>query len=238
MLATTVIDDASPWGTGEANVFSSCVVENMVALTFDDGPYIYEQDILNTLNAAGIKGTFFVNGNNWGCIYDQWQSLQDAYWGGHQIGSHTWDHPDLTTLSWDQIDQEFSSVEQAIQKIVGAQPAFFRPPYGSYNDEVLQIAANHGMNVILWDLDSGDSTGEPVWYSEQQYDAVAASHPNTVLALNHETYDTTAYQVLPYAIQKLRDAGYTFGTVAECVGGLEAYQWTSQPGTWDDSWHC
>ncbi|KZO97609.1 carbohydrate esterase family 4 protein [Calocera viscosa TUFC12733] len=218
---------------GEATVYTSCVVDNMVAITFDDGPYIYEQDIVNTLNDAGIKGTFFVNGNNWDCIYDQYSSLQNAYWSGHQIGSHTWDHPDLTTLGWDDIESEFYRIEDALHKIIGAQPAFFRPPYGSYNDDVLQIAAEHGMTVILWDLDSGDSVGEPVWYSEQQYDDAVSSHPDNVLALNHETYDTTAYQVLPYAIKVLQDAGYTFGTVADCVGWQEPYQWTTKPGSPD-----
>ena len=89
---------------GLAAVYSSCTTPNTVALTFDDGPYIYEGEIVNTLNNAGVKATFFVNGNNWDCIYDDnvVSSLKAAHAAGHLIGSHTWSHADLTTLSWDQ----------------------------------------------------------------------------------------------------------------------------------------
>ncbi|KAH9483589.1 putative peptidoglycan-N-acetylglucosamine deacetylase [Psilocybe cubensis] len=61
-------------------------------------------DIVNALDAAGAKGTFFVNGNNWGCIYDQANvdRVKYAYNHGHQLASHTWAHKDLNTLTWDQ----------------------------------------------------------------------------------------------------------------------------------------
>ncbi len=112
---------------------------NKVALTFDDGPYIYEtrtcqslnvhcrnaerhSEISDVLSKNGIKGTFFVNGNNCtsyslrsilrssanfidldDCIYDDRQinSLKHAYAAGHLVASHTWAHKDLTTLSFD-----------------------------------------------------------------------------------------------------------------------------------------
>ncbi|KAF8585246.1 carbohydrate esterase family 4 protein [Ramaria rubella] len=93
----------SPAAAQLATVYSSCVKANTVALTFDDGPYIYETQIATTLKNAGIKGTFFVNGNNWECIYDDAmvKSIQNAYADGHEFGSHTWHHYDLTTLPWD-----------------------------------------------------------------------------------------------------------------------------------------
>ncbi|KAF9534020.1 carbohydrate esterase family 4 protein [Crepidotus variabilis] len=222
-----------------AQVVTNCVKPNTVALTFDDGPWIYLQDISNTLKAANATGTFFFNGNNWGCIYDQDMSarVQYAYKNGHQIASHTWSHADLTTLSWDNIHNEMWLVEQALTRIAGVTPAFMRPPYGNYNDLVLQASYIRKQVVTIWDFDDGDSTGASAAQSESDYDALVRSHPGTVLSLNHETQETTAHQVLPYAIQKLKAAGYQLVSLADCTG-LPAYQFVGSPQTRTSDWHC
>src|SRR5947209_13775477 len=90
----------------EMKVVHQCVNPNAVAITFDDGPYKYTQNIVDQFNAAGANVTFFVNGLNYGCIYDYAGALQNAYRSGHQIASHTWSHPDLTTLTNDQISTQ------------------------------------------------------------------------------------------------------------------------------------
>ncbi|KIY44228.1 carbohydrate esterase family 4 protein [Fistulina hepatica ATCC 64428] len=223
-----------------ASVFSSCTNANDVALTFDDGPYLYLKDISDTLTNAGAKGTFFFNGNNYDCIYDSnnIDNIKYAYDAGHQLGSHTWSHADLTTLTWDQINDEMWGVEQALMRIVGARPAFMRPPYGAYNDMVSEVAGDRGQSLVLWDFDSGDSTGASVAESEDAYaNIIWNQHPSSILTLNHETYATTAYEVLPYAIQQLQSAGYNLVTVAECLG-LEPYQSFNTPETPDSSWTC
>jgi peptidoglycan/xylan/chitin deacetylase (PgdA/CDA1 family) len=66
-----------------------CTVKDTIALTFDDGPYIYTEKAINTLNAAGMKGTFFFNGLNWGNINDYKPTLERMIKEKHQIGSHT-----------------------------------------------------------------------------------------------------------------------------------------------------
>lgn len=87
-----------------------------------------------------------------------------------------------------------------------------RPPYGSINQNVIDAATAHGQNgasfililsffltentlplVALWDFDSGDSTGTPPDQSEAMYTNLVNQHPSSILALNHETYSTTAY---------------------------------------------
>ncbi|EJD07768.1 glycoside hydrolase/deacetylase [Fomitiporia mediterranea MF3/22] len=225
---------------GLAAVYSSCSQPNTVALTFDDGPYIYESDIVNTLNNAGIKATFFVNGNNYDCIYDDniYPQLQHAYDSGHLIGSHTWAHLDLSQQSWDKIHDEMWKVELAMMRILGASPAWMRPPYGNYNDQVRSASAIRNQSLVLWDFDSGDSTGSSAQQSKQAYTDLANRRPNNVLALNHETYSSTAYDVLPFAIQTLKAKGYNFATVAECLGGLPAYHSVGPRGTKDSSWTC
>ncbi|KAF9444693.1 carbohydrate esterase family 4 protein [Macrolepiota fuliginosa MF-IS2] len=218
-----------------ARVITKCTKPNTVALTFDDGPWVYLYDVSKALIAYNATGTFFFNG----CIYDadEAKRVLYAYQKGHQVASHTWSHSDLTTLSWDNIHDEMWRVEQALQKIVGVVPAFMRPPYGNYNDLVLQASAVRNQSVVIWDFDSEDSIGATPAQSESDYDQIISKHPSTILALNHEIHETTAHQVLPYALDKLSKAGYNMVSVAECVG-LPAYQFIGSPEIRDSTWHC
>ena len=84
-------------------------------------------------------------------------------------------------------------VELAMDRILGVKPAFMRPPYGNYNDLVREAALIPNQSLVLWDFDSENSVAATVQESEQLYTNLANSHPNNVLALNHETYQTTAY---------------------------------------------
>ncbi|KXN82672.1 Peptidoglycan-N-acetylglucosamine deacetylase [Leucoagaricus sp. SymC.cos] len=221
-----------------ARVITKCTEPNTVALTFDDGPWVYLYDVSKALVQYNATGTFFFNGNNYGCIYDpdEAKRVLYAYQKGHMVASHTWSHSDLTTLSWDKIHDEMWKVEQALQRIVGVYPAFMRPPYGNYNDLVRQASAVRGQSLVIWDFDSQDSIGATPAESEQLYDELLAKHPSTILALNHEVYETTAHQVLPYALEKLSKAGYKMVSVAECVG-LPPYQSVGSPAVRDVSTH-
>jgi len=222
-----------------ARVITKCSVPNTVALTFDDGPWVYLYDVSKALIQFGAKGTFFFNGNNYGCIYDDDEAKRVlyAYQKGHQVASHTWAHLDLSTLSWDKIHDEMWRVEQALHKIVGVVPAFMRPPYGNYNDLVRQASAVRNQSLVIWDFDSEDSIGATPAESEALYDQLLSRHPSTILPLNHEVYETTAHQVLPYVLDKLSKAGYKMVTVAECVG-LPPYQLVESPSPKDSTWHC
>ncbi|KAJ6553551.1 carbohydrate esterase family 4 protein [Mycena vulgaris] len=227
-----------------ANVYTSCIVPGQVALTFDDGPWKYIKSISDQLSAVGGNATFFVNGNNYACIYgdDQVAGLKYAFSKGHQIASHTWSHADLVTVDQATLDSEITKVDDALIRILGVQPAFLRPPYGSYNDIVRAAAAAHKKDLIIWDLDSGDSTGASPNASKIVYDKGKSSPTGNILALNHETVGTTATDVLPYVLQLLGTGpggyGYTFVTVADCLGGLAPYTTVTTPGTANWMWHC
>lgn len=83
-----VADSAVPVGT----IITSCTEPGVVALTFDDGPYIFTGQILDTLKAGNVPATFFVNGDNWANILSESsRALVQRYLDeGHQIGSHTY----------------------------------------------------------------------------------------------------------------------------------------------------
>ncbi|KAK0432378.1 hypothetical protein EV421DRAFT_2000960 [Armillaria borealis] len=89
------------------------------------------------LDVKGVKGTFFINGNNYGCIYRDTERvvLQNTYSRAiRPPHEHTWAHKDLAMLTTDQVESEFTLTDTALEKILGVKVAFMRPPYGSYND--------------------------------------------------------------------------------------------------------
>ncbi|KAK0220743.1 carbohydrate esterase family 4 protein [Armillaria nabsnona] len=219
-LATAAFSHPTKRQTG--GVITSCTIPNTAALTFDDGPYIYSQNIVDMLDAKGVKGTFFVNG----CIYGDTEraALQNAYSKGHQIASYY-----VIANSYNS-NSMLTADAAALEKILGVKVAFMRPPYGSYNDGILQVAAAHNQSVIIWDFDSGDSVGETAANSEKDYDTLVAKHPNTILTLNHETVGDTT--VLPHALDDLLGAGYKLVTVAECLG-LPPYLSVAAPSVQD-----
>ncbi|CAE6526854.1 unnamed protein product [Rhizoctonia solani] len=220
-----------------ANLVTKCSVPNTVALTFDDGPYTWTQNLVDLLDQNGAKGTFFFNGNNFGCIYDQENAerVKYVYDKGHQVASHTWGHERLSTLSGDQLLSEFSRTDDAIKKITGAVPAFMRPPFGDYDDDVLDAAASRGQIVAIWDFDSGDTSGTSATESKNQYNKLIMSSPDSILTLNHETQGNE--DVIPYAIQQIKAKGYKMVTVAECLGE-SPYQSTGSPSARNSSWKC
>jgi len=222
-----------------AKVITKCTKAKTVALTFDDGPYINNKKLVDLLNANGAKGTFFFNGNNYGCIYDSANAVRVkyAYDKGHQIASHTWAHKHLKTLSGSALKSEFTKTNTAIKKITGADPAFMRPPYGEYDNEVLDVAGSLGQTVVIWDFDSGDSAGKSAAQSKTEYDNWLKKNPNSILTLNHETYATTVNDVIPYAIAQLKKKGYKMVTVAECLG-QSPYKSTGSPAPRDSTWKC
>ncbi|CAE6469923.1 unnamed protein product [Rhizoctonia solani] len=222
-----------------AAVITNCTQAKTVALTFDDGPYVNTKKLVDLLDRNGAKGTWFVNGDNYGCIYDSNNaaSVKYVYDQGHQVASHTWAHAHLNTLSGSALKNEFTKVNTAIKKITGAQPAFMRPPYGEYDDEVRKVAGSLGQKVVIWDFDSGDSTGASATQSKNAYKNLVSKNPKNVLTLNHETYATTVNDVIPYAIQQFKAKGYKMVTVAQCLG-QSPYKSTGDPSPRDSTWKC
>ena len=129
------------------------------------------------------------DGQNWDCIYnpDRISDVKYAYNAGHMIGSHTWSHADLSTLSTAQIQDGMYRVEEALSRILGIKPAFMRPPFGSYTDNVQNIAFARGQSLALWDWDTGDADGNTTSQSEAVYNQIANSRLSNALILEHET---------------------------------------------------
>lgn len=217
-----------------------CTTKSCLSITFDDGPYTSMRKLVDTLdNAGGQKATFFVNGNNFRCIYDEASvaRLRYAYEHGHQICSHTWSHPDISKLTNQQLDRQVQLVEDALWKILGVVPACLRAPYGSIRDDQVQYLNNRwGLVVVHWNYDSNDANGYGTEFGLNLYRNLKA--PTHAIILNHETVAGTPNTVIPQAVQIVRQNGYKGSQTTAATLRYNPYKVVGSYGNRDDSWTC
>ncbi|OJD37806.1 carbohydrate esterase family 4 protein [Diplodia corticola] len=218
-------------GPAAGQVITKCSSPGMLALAFDDGPYQYTQTLVDTLNAAGAKGTFFVTGTLYGCIYNQKTALQNAYSAGHQIASHSWSHPsNFGSLSAADLTTQMQKLEGALVSIIGKKPTYMRPPYLATGGSVQSTMATLGYRIITDDVDSGDWNGYSVAQSEQQFTNAGASG-NGHIPLMHETYQSTVTQLVPWLISWASQNNLKLVTVAECLGDADGAYTSGTPAS-------
>ncbi|WP_418275479.1 polysaccharide deacetylase family protein [Isoptericola jiangsuensis] len=185
-----------------------------IALTFDDGPGPYTEKLLSELEEKDVKVTFFVVGSNAATRPDLVAAEVDA---GHVVGNHSWDHPQLTTLSDEQIEHEVGRTDHAIEKAADVRPTLMRPPYGATDDTVAEILADRGEAQILWNVDTEDWKNRDADITTQRALDGAASG---AIILMHDIHPTTV-DAVPGIIDQLQEDGYTLVTVPQLLGDPE-----------------
>jgi len=201
------------------NIITSCTVAGDIALTFDDGPYIYTQEIVDKLTAAGHRATFFQNGQNWDSIYNYAGALTSMIAGGHQVASHTWDHADLATLDAAGITSEMTQLEAAHLALIGKIPTYMRPPFLSTNELVLTTVAGLGYKIIEVDIDTQDWAEGPIGQIQLSIDWYEGNlTAGGSISLNHDPYQPTAETFVPAIITYLASKGLKSVPVGECLG--------------------
>jgi peptidoglycan/xylan/chitin deacetylase (PgdA/CDA1 family) len=217
-------------------VIQKCASPGQLALAYDDGPYQYTSNLVDILDRAGAKATFFFTGTLYGCIYNQAAAVKKAYASGHQIASHTWSHPqNFGSLSADGIRQEMQRYEQALVNIIGVKPAYMRPPYLATGGNVLPTLGQMNYKVITNDVDAGDWNGLSASASQQRFQQAGAGG-NGHIPLMHETYASTVNELTPWLLNWASSNGLKLVTVAECLGDAGgAYSATNQPGNGQNS---
>lgn len=125
------------------------------ALTFDDGPHpVHTPAILDWLKENKLKATFFILGEN-AVRYPELVKRIAAE--GHELGSHTWTHTQLTKLKPEAVRREVRRTHDLIVSLTGRAPVYFRPPYGSLLlTQRIAIEQEFGYRTVLWDADSLD----------------------------------------------------------------------------------
>ena len=189
-----------------------CTQVKCVALTFDDGPGPYTDRLLKILKDNDAAATFFLIGNKVAANPAGAKRIADA---GMEIASHTWEHPNMTTIPPKEIPAQFSKANDAIEAATGHRPTLVRTAGGLINDQVLVEAGKQGLADINWDVIPFD------WANDANLDAtkallMAQLRPNSVV-LFHDTYSSTVdlvYQFIPV----LKANGYHLVTVSHMLG--------------------
>ena len=186
-----------------------------IALTFDDGPGPYTAQLLDILDQHGAKATFFLIGSK---VSAQASVVRNIQARGHQLGNHSWSHPELPKLPIDQVAGEIDRTNDAIKQATGVKPTVMRPPYGAVNSAVLEQLRLRGMSSILWSVDTRD-------WADRNSDivcsrAVAGAHPGAII-LMHDIHQTSVNAV-PCILSALKQQGYSFVTVQGLIGNMAA----------------
>ena len=149
----TPTPSVAPSDAPQRSSYSSCRVDGpYIAMTFDDGPHpVLTPRLLDMLKARGIKATFFLIGENAAEYPDIVRRIAAE---GHEIGNHTWNHPQLTKLSPAALREEIDRTSSTIAEIIGKPLLIMRPPYGATSAYINHwMNREFGMKVILWSVD-------------------------------------------------------------------------------------
>lgn len=199
-------------GPGEHAPRVNCAKRKCIALTFDDGPGPYTGKLLNILAARRVHATFFLLGSS---VSHQPNLVRRISREGHEIGNHSYTHPDLTGLSTEEVEGELGKTQQAIYGALGRRPRLLRPPYGSTDEHVLQVAKKMRMPQIFWTVDTLD------WQIRESAPVAekATSHPGRGgIILMHDTRPTSV-DAVPSIVDGLRRKGFALVTVPELNAG-------------------
>ncbi len=184
--------------------------KNMVALLINvawGAEYI--PSMLNTLKENHVKATFFVDGSWAKANVDYVKMIKEQ---GHVIGNHAYNHPDMSRLSGQQINEQLTRTNEIIEAITGDIPKWFAPPSGSYSDQVVEIAAKQDLETILWTTDTIDWKNPSV--SVMMNRVMSNVHPGATI-LMHPT--ASVAKGLDSLISGIQNKGYKIGTIDELL---------------------
>lgn len=179
-----------------------------IALTFEAGPHpIYTPIVLDTLNTRNIKSTFFFIGNR---VREYPHLVRRTFLDGHLIGNHSYDHPQMNRLNQSDMIKQIERTQEAIYNASLFESYLMRPPYGSFNTQLIETA---NMPLILWSINPQDNL-----YQDPDYIVsyvIDHAHDGGIIRL-HDGYATTT-QAVGMIVDALTEAGYEFVTIGELL---------------------
>ncbi|GAA3841755.1 polysaccharide deacetylase family protein [Sphaerisporangium flaviroseum] len=192
----------------------NCAKVKCIALTFDDGPGPYTGKLLDLLRKHHTKVSFFLVGTR---VEKYGKIARRMAREGHEIGNHTYDHPHLTSLPDDEIEEQLGRTQDLIERATGQVPGIMRPPYGDTDDRVGSVATELGLSQILWNASSRD------W---ELRDSAAITKKVVGLAkrnrvvLMHDVWPETV-KAMPKILSTLKKKGYHVVPVKSLLRGKE-----------------
>jgi peptidoglycan/xylan/chitin deacetylase (PgdA/CDA1 family) len=187
----------------------------VICLTLDDG-YNYDPRILDFLEAHGITGTAFLNGEVVETNPDLAKRLHRLGW---EVGPHTYNHVNVSTLSYQELEANIRANRDIIFDTIGVYPRWFRPSYGISTAASEAIALQLGMGTVLFlkELSTGDFIDE--WSLEYKLERMAGIisriKPGDIILAHFGERDS--YELIHYTVTALLKKGFSFGTVSEVM---------------------
>jgi peptidoglycan-N-acetylglucosamine deacetylase len=183
-----------------------------IAMTFDDGPSSANTPrLLEILKQRNIKATFFLIGQNAASNPD---IVRQILADGHEIGNHSWTHPQLSKLSDDRVTAEINKTQDAIKEASGFTPTILRPPYGAITTRQREwIESRFGLNIILWSVDPFDWKRPGASVITQRI--LSQVRPGAII-LSHDIHKQTV-DAMPATLDSLIAKGYKFVTVTQLI---------------------
>src|SRR5437870_12475920 len=182
------------------------------SMTFDDGPSAtLTPKLLDLLAAHHIKATFFVIGEN---VAEHPEIVARAAREGHEIGNHSWSHPNFGKMSDQGVRSQLQRTDDAIKNATSQRPTLMRPPYGSITArEKRWIHEEFGYRIILWDVDPYDwkRPGTAVVRNR----ILKETQPGSIV-LSHDIHPGTI-EAMPSTFHALEAKGFKFVTVSELI---------------------
>ncbi len=185
-----------------------------IALTFDDGPSpVATPLLLAILRRYGAQATFFVIGEH---AIPYPYLVKQMVVEGHEVGNHTFHHPDLTTVDAATLQDEVGAAAAAIGGMAG-HPRWFRPPGGDYSPAVAAAARASAMGMAMWTANSGDWALPPPKVLTER--VLARAESGAIIVLHNGTLNTV--RALPGVIVELQRRGYNLVTLSQLARDTE-----------------
>ena len=198
-------------GSGsEATITNIRTQDQKLALTFDDGPHpTYTPLLLDVLASRKVRATFYVVGR--AAEYSP-QIIRRILDEGHELGNHSWSHPNFTGWETAEILTEVDRTNEVLFKASGVMPNTFRPPYGAFSfEQRFKLYQDRGLPTVLWSVDPED------WKHPGQQAitecVITEAQPGSIV-LSHDIHFDTIRSV-PGTIDALVELGFSFATVSE-----------------------
>ena len=197
--------DGMDYMFNDNGVYDPSQQKKMVALTFDDGPGQYTMQLLECLEENGAHATFFMLGSNAQQYPDEIRKMQEI---GCELGNHSYDHPQLTSLSGEQIKEQFEKTSSIVEDACGSRPTVARTPYGAQDDTVLSYV---GFPCFMWNIDTLDWK---TMNADSTYNTTMDNVTDGDIVLMHDIHQPSveaALRIIPALIEE----GYKLVTVSE-----------------------
>jgi peptidoglycan-N-acetylglucosamine deacetylase len=188
------------------------VDQQYIAMTFDDGPSAENTPrLLEMLKQRNIKATFFLIGQN---VASNPDLVRRILAEGHEIGNHSWTHPQLSRLSDQKVTAEIAKTQDAIKDASGFTPTLLRPPYGAITSRQREWIENQfGLSIILWSVDPFDWKRPGASVISQRI--LSQARPGAII-LSHDIHKQTV-DAMPATLDGLMRKGFKFVTVSQLI---------------------